>query len=121
MRRNKKSNNNHMKLENINRIELQGQVGSVKFSKMGESEYIRFTLATSEILKGQADYVVAECTWHNAIYFKRPDDTLDLSQIKRGTGIHLTGRLRNQKVLDSQGNERTAYEIIVSELSIITD
>ena len=40
-------------MEQINRIELRGNVGNVKLQNVGNSEVIRFSLATNYAFKGK--------------------------------------------------------------------
>ena len=52
-------------MEQINKIELRGNVGNVKIQEYGGSESIRFSLATNYAYKGKDGQPVIETTWHN--------------------------------------------------------
>ena len=52
-------------MEQINRIVLRGNVGNVKLQNVGNSEVIRFSLATNYAFKGKDGNPVIETTWHN--------------------------------------------------------
>ncbi len=49
-------------MEQINRIELRGNVGNVKLQNVGNSEVIRFSLATNYAFKGKDGNPVIETT-----------------------------------------------------------
>ena len=48
-------------MEQLNRIELRGNVGNIRLSNVGESQVARFSLATNFIYKGkEGDAVIWE-------------------------------------------------------------
>lgn len=108
-------------MEYINRIELQGQVGSAKLTTIGGIDCLRMTIATSEIFKGTDGFATVECTWHSVVYWNKPNDTIDLSQIGKGSKVHVLGRTRTQKYTGTDGIDRTIVEVMASELTLITD
>lgn len=106
-------------MENINRIELQGAVGNSRLSTVGGTELLKLCVATNHIYKGRDGIVVVETDWHNVSYFKRPEDTLDLSQFEKGSRVRVAGRLRHIKYTGSDGREHEISEIVASELKLV--
>lgn len=101
----------------INRVELQGQVGTVRFSPGGNSLIANFSVMVEHELTSREGRPVIECTWLNVTAIEGRDVRLD--RLARGSFVHLTGRLRNSKYTDACGMERTFTEIITSSLEVI--
>lgn len=104
-------------MEQINRIELRGNVGNVKLQNVGNSEAIRFSIATNYAYKGKDGLPVIETTWHNVTAWSGKGMP-DFHRIDKGSLVHVTGRLRTQKFEGSDGNERLVYEVVASRLEI---
>ena len=79
----------------INRVELQGIVGTSKVISIGDKKVVRFSLATNYAYKDKED---------------------DLSIYDKGTPLHIEGRLRNLRYTDACGCERTTIEVVVSKV-----
>ena len=100
--------------QNINRVELQGIVGTSKVTCIGDKKAVRFSLATNYAYKDKEGYPVIETTWHNCTSFVDKED--DLSIYDKGTPLHIEGRLRNLRYTDACGCERTTIEVVVSKV-----
>ena len=50
-------------MEQINKIELRGNVGNVKLQTVGNNENIRFSVATNYAYKDKEGRPVIETTW----------------------------------------------------------
>lgn len=48
--------------QNINRVELQGIVGTSKVTSIGDKKAVRFSLATNYVYKDKEGYPVIETT-----------------------------------------------------------
>lgn len=104
-------------MENINKVELCGFVGAVDIAKTDSSNWIKFTLATSlPYTKNGATY--NETAWHNVIAFQKGIKQ-DLSEITKGCGIHLTGRIRTSRYTAQDGTEKSVNEILALSLEIV--
>ena len=53
----------------INRVELQGIVGTSRVSNLGEKNAVSFSLATNYAFKDREGCHVIETTWHNCTFF----------------------------------------------------
>ena len=53
-------------MEQLNKVELKGVVGSVRLQKIGNNTQVaNFTVATSLAYKDKAGCLIIETTWHN--------------------------------------------------------
>ena len=52
-------------MEQLNRVELRGVVGSVRLQKIGNTQVANFTVATSLAYKDRSGSPIIETTWHN--------------------------------------------------------
>ena len=100
--------------QHINRVELQGIVGTSRVSNLGEKNAISFSLATNYAFKDREGCHVIETTWHNCTFFADKGD--DLSIYVKGTPLHIEGRLRNLRYTDACGCERTTIEVVASRV-----
>lgn len=105
-------------MEQINKIELRGNVGNVKIQEYGGSESIRFSLATNYAYKGKDGQPVIETTWHNVTAWSGKGMP-DFHKIDKGSLVHVLGRLRCQKFENSDGVEKQVYEVLANRLTII--
>ena len=107
-------------LEQLNRIELTGMVGSVKLQDTGDMKSAKISIATSVAYKSRNGEPVIETTWLSAICFEGKGID-DLSWLHKGSIVHLTGRIRNTHYADAFGNDRIFAEVVVRTLDLISD
>lgn len=107
-------------MEQINRIELRGNVGSVKLQNFENRKMARISLATNFAYKDKLGSAVIETTWHNLIAWEGKNVS-DLDKIKVGTMLQASGRMRFQRYKTAEGEEKELPEVLVSKLSIIND
>lgn len=106
-------------MENINKIELAGVIGSARISNVGNRYVGRFSVATNYSYKAQDGSHVIETTWHNVSYWAKPGH--DLSEFTKGTKVHIVGRLKQNRYTASDGAERCSYEVLAHTLEQIND
>ena len=107
-------------IEHINKIELQGYVGTVRTNEYNGSKVTNFTMVTDFIYKSREGNVVSESTWHNVVAWSGKD-IVDLELITKGAQVHVCGRIRANKYTSADGVEKFFYEIMASRLQIVTD
>lgn len=105
-------------MENINKIELQGIVENSRINQVGDSSVVRFTLATNEVFSRRDGSLHEETTWHSVTAWSGKGMP-DFSKIDKGTCVHVTGRLREIRYNDSDGNSKSFYEVLAAEVRII--
>ncbi len=79
-------------MEQLNKIELRGNVGNIRIQTVGDNEVAHFSLATNYAYKGKDGTPVIETT---------------------------CGRIRFQKFNGSDGTEKQYYEVLANRLAII--
>ena len=94
-------------MEQLNRIELRGNVGNVRLSNVGESLVARFSLATNFMYKGREGDAVIETTWKGMP---------DLKKIEKGKPLYVCGRLRTSRFTGNDGTEKQVYEVVASKI-----
>lgn len=100
-------------MEYINRIELQGEVGTVRLCKAAGTHVVNFSLATNT-------NPLCETTWHNVVAWDGKD-VCKLSSIVKGAKVHVVGRIRNTRYTAADGTERVFTEVVASEVSLINE
>lgn len=105
-------------MEQINRIELRGSVGSVRIQRIGDLIVANFTLATNIAYRDREGMPIIETTWHNITAWESRD-VKNLDRLERGSKVYLTGRLRNQRFKGTDGVERTQCEVVARSLDFI--
>ncbi len=80
----------------------------------------RFTLATNYAYKDRDGGAVIETTWHTVNAWQGKGIT-DLTKISKGSKVYVCGRLRSQKFVGEDGQERSVYEIVPSSLVLLDE
>ena len=107
-------------MECINRIELQGRVGTIRTNIVGNSKVANFSLVTDYLYKGRDGAAISETTWHNIVAWAGKDMP-DLDTINKGTTLYVTGRVRTNKYTSADGTEKFFYEILAHKIKKIED
>lgn len=102
----------------LNRIELRGNIGQdARINKVGENTVARFNVATNETFKDRTGALREETTWHSVTAWNGKGMP-DFSNLRKGTCVHVVGRLRQNRYTTADGDERTIYEVLASRLNI---
>ena len=102
----------------INKIELQGMVGAVKIIPVNESKVARFSLATNYTNNSKGGTIIIDTTRFSCTAWQG-DKITNIDSLQKGSIVHIIGRVRMQNYIDSTGQERQSWEIVVSELNIL--
>ena len=105
-------------MEQLNKIELRGNVGSVRQHRVNDRMVVHFSVATNYVYKGKEGEPVIETTWHNVSAWEGKN-ICGLDKIERGSKVFVQGRLRSQRYTDSEGNERTGYDVAATKVNVI--
>lgn len=105
-------------MEHLNKIEIRGIIGSVYVKDFGNAKSANFSVATNYCFKSQDGGAVVETTWHRVLAWEGKDIP-NLDQMKKGSGVHVIGRIRTQRYTTADGTERIVYEIIASEVELM--
>ena len=107
-------------MEQLNRIELKGNVGSVRITEAGSGKVARFSLATNYLYQAKDGSGTVETTWHNIVAWEGRGIP-DLSVIEKGCPLYVCGRVRSTRYTASDGTEKTSFEVVASRISRISD
>ena len=107
-------------MEQLNKVELTGTVGSVNSRKIGDKVSLHFSVATNVMCKNAEGESVCETTWHNVRYFAERKDPLS-SKVSKGAYVHILGRLRNYRYTGVDGTDRTGTEILASSVQVLEE
>jgi len=103
----------------LNRVEIVGTVGNCKVQNVCDTRIARLSVATNYAYRAKDGCPVIETTWHSVVCFEKDFRDEDMDSITKGTKVHLTGRIRNQRVVGEDGVDRTVTEIAVSHIEIV--
>jgi len=112
--------NNICEMEQLNRIELRGSVGSVKIQTVAQGRVAHFTLATNYAYKDKNGGAVIETTWHNVTAWEGKSIP-SVEIFEKGSKLYVCGRLRNQKYLDSSGVEHSTVDVQAQKVQLLED
>ena len=107
-------------MEYINRIELQGRVGTVRTNLIGENMVANFSLVTEHLYKTRDGGAANETTWHHVVAWDGRDMP-DLNLITKGTAVNITGRTRASRYTSADGTEKQLNEVVAHKIRILKE
>lgn len=106
-------------MEQINRIEIRGNVGFVRINDNDGNPMASFSVVTNYIYKGRDGSGVVETMWFNVVAWKRAGSLQDFSLLQKGTVVHVLGRMREREYTTSDGSVKRISEVIANKVSIV--
>lgn len=106
-------------MEFLNRIELTGVVGRIHRQTVLDQIMANFSLVTEYSFQDKDGYAVVETTWHNVVAWNS-DKIICLGDIDRGSHVHVVGRLRTRRYVDSNGESRISYDVVASSVEVLS-
>ena len=104
----------------LNKAILIGRLGrdpEVRYMPNGEA-VCNFSIATSETWKDQHGQKQERTEWHNITLYRRMAEVAG-QYLTKGSLVYIEGRIQSRKYTGKDGIERTAYEIIGSEMKML--
>jgi single-strand DNA-binding protein len=104
----------------INKVTLIGNVGrnpEVKVSKNGDS-VATFSLATTYSYRPQGGERVDNTEWHRIVAWRNLADQAS-KYITKGRKVYVEGRIQSRQYTDQGGQQRTAYEIVATQIEFL--
>lgn len=105
----------------LNKVILIGNLGrdpEVRYMPNGEA-VCNFSIATSETWNDRQTGQRQERTeWHNITLYRRLAEVAG-QYLKKGSQVYIEGRIQSRKYTGKDGIERTAYDIIGSEMKML--
>ena len=105
-------------MEQLNKIEIRGIIGSVSVKDFANAKVANFTVATNHTFTSKDGGLVIETTWHYVTAWEGKD-IKNLSMLYKGAIVYVLGRLRNRKYTTPDGIERIAYEVIANKVELV--
>ena len=107
-------------MEFINAITIQGVTGAVAITSVGDTRMARFSVVTELAYKGNDGTNIIESTWFSCQIFEGPG-ICNLDTITRGAIVHVIGRLKCNRYVDTNGNDRVQYEIVARKVDVVKE
>ena len=106
----------------LNKVTLIGHLGrdpETRYMTNGDA-VCNFSVATSEKWKDQSGQPKERTEFHNITMYRKLAE-IAAQYLKKGSQVYLEGKIQSRKYTDKQGTERTAYEIVCSEMKMLGD
>lgn len=79
----------------------------------------KFSLAVNRRSKGTDGQYKDETTWFNVTCWERLAETAN-SYLFKGSKVYVEGRMQSRKYTDKEGIERTAWDVVVTDMEFLT-
>lgn len=107
-------------MEQLNRVELRGVVGSVRLQQIGNTKVANVTVATSLAYKDKSGCPIIETCWHNVTAWEGRE-VQGLELLERGSKVQIIGRIRNQRYTGADGIDRSTVDVLANKLVLIQE
>lgn len=105
-------------MASFNRVILLGNIGQIEIKTFQDGNKIaNASLATGETYTDRNGNKVEDTQWHNLVFAGKLADLADRF-VRKGSLLHIEGRLRYRKYNDKDGNPRSTPEIVVLGLQL---
>ncbi len=104
----------------LNKVILIGRLGrdpECRYLPNGEA-VCNFSIATSEKWKDQSGQPKERTEWHSITMYRKLAE-IAAQYLKKGSQVYIEGRIQSRKYTGKDGIERTAYEIVCSEMNML--
>ena len=104
----------------LNKVILIGRLGrdpECRYMPNGGA-VCNFSIATTEIWKDQSGQKKERTKWHAITMYRKPAE-IAAQYLKKGSLAYLEGKIQSRKYTGKDGIERTAYEIVCSEMKML--
>jgi len=104
----------------LNKVILIGRLGrdpECRYLPNGDA-VCNFSLATTESWKDQRGQKKERTEWHNITMYRKLAE-IAAQYLKKGSQVYIEGRIQSRKYTGKDGIERTAYEIVCSEMKML--
>ena len=104
----------------VNKAILIGRLGrDPEVRQMPNGDAVcNFSIATDETWKDQSGQRQTKTEWHAITLYRRIAEVAG-QYLKKGSQVYIEGRIQSRKYTGKDGIERTAYEIIGSEMKML--
>jgi single-strand DNA-binding protein len=105
----------------LNKIMLIGNLGrDPELNVTGDgTPFTKFTLAVNRRTRSNTGERHEETEWFNIVAWRQLAETCN-TYLHKGSKVYIEGRLTQRKYTDKNGVERTAVDVIASDMEILT-
>lgn len=104
----------------LNKAMLIGNLGrdpEMRYTPDGKP-IATFSVATSRNRRDPNGNWIDETEWHRIVAWDRLAETAS-QYLHKGSKVYIEGRIQSRKYTDNQGVERTVYEIVANDLTLL--
>jgi len=105
----------------LNKIMLIGNLGrdpELSYTPSGKA-IAKFSLAVSRRRRDESGEQREETQWFNIVAWERLAETCN-NYLHKGSKVYIEGRMTSHKYADKDGVERTAWDVVASEMEMLT-
>ena len=105
----------------MNKIILIGNLGKdpeMNYTPSGVA-VTKFSVAVNRVTKTATGEKQEETEWFNIVALRQLAETCN-TYLHKGSKVYIEGRLTQRKYTDREGNQRTAVEVIVNDMEMLT-
>lgn len=107
-------------MASLNKVELIGRLGKdPEVRNLQNGQVANFSVATSETWKDRDGERQERTEWHNITVWNEKTIEFVDKYLKKGDMVRLEGKIQSRKYDDKDGNERTAFEIVIPKFAPI--
>ena len=108
-------------MEQLNRIQLRGIIGSVRICDFQGRRLASLTVATNAAFKDAEGVAVIETTWHHVTAWENGPYITDFSKLEKGKAVGVEGRLETQRYDMADGLVHYEHKVRAWSLNIIEE
>jgi single-strand DNA-binding protein len=104
----------------INKVILVGNVGKdpvIRYFDKGVAK-ANFPLATSESYTNQQGETITSTEWHNIVIWRALAEVAEKT-VKKGSQVHVVGKIKTRSYVDKDGNNKYITEILADTLLVL--
>ena len=104
----------------VNKVILVGNLGrdpEMRYTPGGQP-VANFSLATTRSRKDPSGNWIDDTEWHRIVAWERLAEMASQS-LHKGSKVYVEGRIQSRKYTDNQGVERTSFDIVANDLTLL--
>lgn len=96
----------------------KGRIGNIKVYDVGNSKTARISIATNMMFETTDGAKAIETTWHDVSVWQE-NIKEELGSVRKGDILHVIGRVRRQRYVSANGEERYSYDVVAHSAEIV--
>jgi single-strand DNA-binding protein len=104
----------------VNKVILIGNLGrepEMRYTPSGQA-VANFSLATTRSRRDPSGNWQDETEWHRIVAWERLAEMAS-QNLHKGSKVYVEGRIQSRKYTDNQGVERTSFDIVANDLTLL--